>query len=180
MIEVSVALALAASIFLGVSIVIAGHRKPAYSHVRQTISELAEYGTEHTQQVSLGVFLPVSVFLGVIAWLLRFADPPVAALALSIAVGYGVSAIFPCDPGSPLFGSARQAIHNLGGGIEYLGGALSLWWIAETTSPVFRVAGMLVGISAILLSFASSVRGVIQRIAETCLFLGLVVALLMR
>ena len=180
MIDVSVILALIASIFLCISVVVAGNREPGYNHVSQTISELAEYGSEYSQQVSIGVFLPVSISLGAVAWLSRFADPPVAALALSIAVGYGLGAVFPCDPGSPLFGSLRQAVHNLGGAIEYLGGALSLFWIAETTWPGFRVAGMLVGVSAILLSFESPVRGAIQRIAETCLLAGLVAALLMR
>ena len=180
MIEASSVLVLAASVYLGISVVVIANRRPTYSHASHTISELAEYGSECTQQVSLGVFLPIAISLGVVAWLLRFSDPPIATLALSIAVGYGLGATFPCDPGSPLTGSVRQALHNLGGGIEYVGGALSLLWIGETLSRGFYAAGILVGISGILLSFASRVRGIIQRIAESCLFLGLLAALWMR
>ena len=178
MIEIS--LALTATLYLGVSIVVAGQRKPGYRHARHTISELAEFGTQYTRRVSLGVFLPVAISLGVVAWLVRPSDPSIAALALSMAVGYGLGAMFPCDRGSPFIGSARQAMHNLGGGIEYIGGALSLLWIGETSWPGFQAAGILVGVSAILLSFESRVRGIIQRIAESCLFLGLLTALWMR
>jgi hypothetical protein len=179
MITTSLTLSLVASIYLVVSAFFSANRQPGYSHVRQTISELAEYGSDHTRKVSLLVFLPVAILLGIVAWILHSAHPPIAALALSVAVGYGLSAIFPCDPGSPLTGSVRQAIHNLGGGIEYVGGAFSLLWISESTGPEFRVAGILVAASAILLSFQSRVRGIIQRIAETCLFASLLAALWM-
>ena len=77
-------------------------------------------------------------------------------------------------------GSARQAIHNLGGGIEYIGGAFSLFWIAEFAGPGFRAAGILVVVCAILLSFESKIRGIFQRIAEVCLFLCLLAALWMK
>ncbi len=180
MVTTSLTLSLVASIYLLVSILFSASRKPGYSHASQTISELAEYGSDHTRQVSLLVFLPVGILLSVVAWFLHSAHPPIAALALSIAVGYGLSAVFPCDPGSPLTGSVRQAIHNLAGGIEYVGGAFSLLWISESAGPEFRVAGIAVAASAILLSFESSVRGIIQRIAETCLFAGLVAALWMK
>lgn len=180
MIEASIVLVLTASIYLFISIVVAANRNPAYSHASDTISELAEFGSEFTQLVSLGVFLPVAIALGVVAWLLRLTDPPIATLAFSIAAGYGIGAMFPCDPGSPFTGSVRQAIHNLGGGIEYIGGALSLLWIGEAGWPGFDAAGILVGISAILLAFESRIRGIIQRISESCLFLGLIAALWVR
>ncbi len=177
MIEAPVVLSLTASVYLSIAIVVAASRRSAYSHVRNTISELAEYGSEYMTKVSFAVFLPVAILLGIVAFLVSSTDLPIAALALSIAIGYGLSAIFPCDQGSPMIGSYRQAIHNFGGAIEYLGGAFSLFWISETTGPAFRVAGFLVAASAILLSFESPVRGVIQRIAELCLFLGLLAAL---
>ena len=177
MTEAPVVLSLTASVYLSIAIVVAASRRSAYSHVRNTISELAEYGSEYTTEVSFAVFLPVAISLGIVAFLVGSTNPPIAALALSIAIGYGLSAIFPCDPGAPMIGSWRQAIHNIGGAIEYLGGALSLMWISETTGPAFRVVGFLVAASAILLSFESPVRGVIQRIAELCLFLGLLAAL---
>ena len=177
MIEAPVLISLVASAYLGIAIVVAANRLSAYSHVRDTISELAEHGSDYTTRVSFGVFLPVAILLGIVAFLTGPNDPPIAALALSIAIGYGLGAFFPCDPGSPMIGSGRQAIHNFGGAIEYLGGALSLFWISETAGPAFRVAGFLVAASAVLLSFESPVRGVIQRIAELCLFVGLLAAL---
>ncbi len=180
MIEAPVVLALTASVYLCVAIVVAANRRPAYSHVRNTISELAEYGSEYTTIVSFAVFLPLAISLGIVAFLVGFTNPPIAALALSVAIGYGLSAIFPCDPGSPMIGSARQVIHNFSGAIEYIGGAFSLFWISETAGPAFRFAGFAVAASAVLLSFESPVRGAIQRIAELCLFLGLLAALWQR
>jgi len=177
MIATSLTLSLVAFAYLGISIIVGARHNQHYNHVRQTISELGEHGSEFEQHFSLGVFLPIGILLSVVAWLLRSTDPQIALLSLSIAVGYGLSAAFPCDPGSPMTGSFRQAIHNLGGGIEYVGGAFSLLWISETTGPTFRVAGLLVAASAILLSFESPIRGLIQRIAEICLFVGLVVAI---
>ena len=126
------------------------------------------------------MFLPVAISLAAVVWLLRFSAPPIAALALSIAVGYGLGATFPCDPGSPLTGSFRQTIHKLAGGIEYIGGALSFFWIKETAWPGSYAAGILVALSAILLSFESRYRGLIQRNAKSCLFLGLLAAPSMR
>ena len=169
-----------ASVYLGVSIVVAARQKPSYSHTRHTISELAESGSEYTLLVSFGVFLPVAISLGIVSWYLRVSDPPIAALALSVAIGYGIGALFPCDPGSPLMGSVRQGIHNLGGGIQYIGGAIALLWIGESTGPGFYAAGLLVGIAAIILSFESPVRGFVQRIAESCMFLSLLAALWVR
>ncbi len=179
MIDLSVILALIVSAYLFVSVVLDANRKPNYSHARHTISELAEYGSEYSLQVSLGVFLPVAICLGVIAWHMRLTAPSIATLAFSISVGYGLGALFPCDPGSPMTGSIRQAIHNIGGGVQYVGGALSLMWIGESHWPGFFAAGLLVGLSAILLSFESRIRGIVQRIAEASLYLGLLAALLL-
>lgn len=166
-------LSLATASYLAVAILIAAKHKPGYSHVKHTISELAECGSAHMASVSFGVFLPVAIALGIVAILLVSTSPQAAALALSIAVGYGIGAMFPCDPGSPLTGSFRQAIHNLGGATEYLGGAFSLFWISESAGPGFRIAGFVVAASAILLSVVGAVRGLVQRIAESCLFLAL-------
>jgi len=178
--QASLLLSIAATAFLLASVIGVAHRKPGYRHTSDTISELAEYGSGYSWPVSLGVFLPVAAALSVVAWLLQHEFPQAAALSVSIAAGYGLSAMFPCDPGSPLIGSLRQTIHNLGGGIEYIGGAFSLLWISELAGPGFRIAGMLVGVSAILLSFEIPARGLVQRIAESCLFGGLIAALWMR
>ena len=179
MIVESLMLASIASAYLVVGVLIAGRRHRGYSHIRRTISELGEVGTDHTWVVSLGVFVPVGVCLGITAWLLHASHPSVAALAGSIAVGYLVGGVFPCDAGSPAVGSLRQLIHNLGGAAEYMGGAVSLMWTAEDAGAGFRVAGFVVAISAITLLFENPVRGLIQRIAEVCLFGGLLAALWM-
>lgn len=177
MITVLFGLSLFASLFLAGSIMVFARRLPGYDHRSRTISELGEHGSPFEKTVSLGVFLPVAVALGVVVLLLRETHLPVALLALSISLGYGISAFFPCDPGSPLYGSWRQAAHNIGGGIEYVGGALALFWIAESWGPSFRIPGFVVAIAMILLSFKSPFRGAVQRAAEICLFGGLVAAL---
>jgi hypothetical protein len=103
----------------------------------------------------------------------------VAALASCIAVGYIGAALFPCDPGSPVSGSARQALHNLAGAVEYIGGGFALTAIARDFGQPFQVAGFVVLAAAIALTVLPSapVRGGIQRVAELCLFGGLAFAL---
>jgi hypothetical protein len=152
-----------------------GKRYPNYSHVRRTISELGEVGAPDQRLVALGLFLPVGVALLIVAALVYSRSTPVAALALSISIGYLGAAAFPCDPGSPLSGSARQGLHNLAGGIEYIGGAFALMTIARDFGAMYQVLGFVVVGVAIALSVpaAAAVRGLIQRIAEACLFVGL-------
>ena len=129
----SFALALAASAYLAVAIYVFGSRKPEYDHIEHTISELGENKSIYCHVVSFGVFLPVGVLLLGVAGLTVSTDPSHAMLALSISVGYMVAAVFPCDPGSPVVGSQRQAVHTLGGAVEYLGGAISLMWISKSS-----------------------------------------------
>lgn len=173
----SFALALAASAYLAVAIYVIGSRKPEYNHIRHTISELGERESTFCRVASYGVFLPVGVLLLAVAGLAVSTNPPHAMLALSISIGYVVAAVFPCDPGSPVVGSPRQALHNLGGAVEYLGGAVSLFWISETTGSAYQIAGAVVIVAVLILSFESRIRGITQRIAETVLFAGLCSAL---
>lgn len=175
----AIALTVFAVTYLVAFLFLLGYKRPNYSHVRHTISELGEIGAPHRQFVAVGVFAPVGVFLLLVACLARFTAPASALLALCIAIGYLVAAVFPCDPGSPLSGSSRQAIHNLGGAVEYLGGAFALFRIAEHIGQPFRVAGFIVMGLAIAISVPlfSPVRGLLQRIAELCLFGGLALAL---
>lgn len=177
MISAPLVLAVIASAYLAGAVIAVSRSTPDYSPVRQTISELAEHGSRRSRQVSLGIFLPVGAILSVVAWLLQSDHSPIAALSLSIAIGYVIAAGFPCDPGSPAVGSMRQAVHNLGGAIEYLGGAASLLWISDSAGHVYRIAGIVVAVSAVAISFESSIRGLVQRIAESCLFASLVAVL---
>jgi Protein of unknown function (DUF998) len=182
--------ALFSTVLTASGVVYFGHRRPGYSHVRHTISELGETGSPSSQMVSLGVFLPVGVGCLLIArWTADGSrgselSEGLSTLALSIAVGYIAGAIFRCDPGSPLAGSWRQGIHNLGGGIEYVGGAAGLWRIgdalrdgaANSLGIAFGGAAAIVAVAVVLMSVPALFRwrGVVQRVAEALLFAALV------
>jgi hypothetical protein len=182
--------ALLASVTLLAALVGFGARRPEYSHLRHTISELGEVGAADSRLVSLGVFLPMGLLFGGAALVAAYRRPesPLAEgvffLALCLAVGYGVAALFPCDPGSPLQGSWRQGLHNLGGGVEYVGGAAALYAISRAiaasdplASVLFQGGSLLVLFSALALSVAALPwRGAVQRVAELVLFGALVFA----
>lgn len=165
--------------YLAFGIMRLGARKPGYRHVRDTISELGEVGDPNARLVAFGLFLPVGVALGIVALLVRETAPAAGSLALCIAIGYIVAAFAPCDRGSPLSGSTRQAVHNLGGAIEYAGGAAVLYRLAETGGTPFLVAAGAVVVAIVVISVPAlgAVRGLVQRIAEAALFGGLALAL---
>lgn len=167
-----------AGLYLTVCIVLFGRRTAGYRHLRHTISELGEMGAPHQRAIALGVFLPVGLLLLAAAGLLYPTSRPTAALALCIAVGYLVASAFPCDPGSPASGTARQGVHNLGGAVEYVGGGAALMALAETHGGLFQSLGLASFAAAALLTAlpSTSVRGLVQRLAETALFAGLVMA----
>lgn len=173
----SFALALVASAYLAIAIYVVGSRKPEYDHIRHTISELGESESTYCRVVSYAVFLPVGVLLLAVAGLAFSTNPVHAMLALSISIGYLSAAVFPCDPGSPFVGSLKQALHNLGGAVEYLGGAVSLMWISEAHGGAYKIAGAVVMAAVLILSFENRIRGITQRIAETILFAALCYAL---
>ena len=175
----AIALTVCAATYLFVALFVVGARRPGYSHIRQTISELGEFGVPQQRLVAFGVFLPVGALLAVVAYLLRPFGQANATLALCISIGYLVAAVFPCDPGSPLWGTPRQALHSLGGAIEYVGGALALWRIGESLGQQFQAAALIVGGTAIALSIQAlaPIRGLIQRLAECCLFGGLALSI---
>lgn len=170
-----IALTAIAAVYLFAVLIVLGRQKPEYSHIRHAISEIGEVGAPHQRFVAFGLFLPVGLLLLIVAWLVQPASAASAGLALCISIGYLVAAIFPFDVGSPLTGSVRQMIHNLGGAVEYIGGAFALLRIAEDLGSPFRVAGFFVLGAAIALSLTplASVRGIVQRLAELCLFMGL-------
>lgn len=96
-------LALLTTLLLLIGMTFFGWRKPAYSHWQHTISELGEVGSLLSPRVSYGLFLPIGLLLGPLAWLAE--STPIAGLAGCVATGYIVAALFPCDAGSPLWGS---------------------------------------------------------------------------
>lgn len=167
-----------AATYLFASLIALAPRKAGYSHLKHSISEIGEIGAPDQRLVAFGLFLPIGLVLLLVAYLVRPASPSAAALALCIAIGYIGAAAFPCDPGSPLFGTARQALHNLAGAVEYVGGGFALMTLAERFGQPFELGGFVVLGTAFALSVipSNSVRGIIQRIAEMCLFGGLALA----
>ena len=174
----SVVLACLSSLLLALSIWRVGLNHRGYSHIRHTISELGEVGAPHSRLVAFGVFLPFGLSMLAVFWLSRTSNPPAAALAACIGVGYLGAALFPCDPGSPLVGTWRQSLHNIAGAVQYVGGAAVMWSLTPAQA-LFALPAILVGTTAVLLSVpaARSWRGVIQRFAELALFASLVLAL---
>ena len=169
----SVAIALAASV-----LVFAGRRSD-YRHSTHTISELGERGCPDASRVSLGVFLPVGLVLAAVSLLQRTSAPLPAALAGVIAVGYIGAAVFRCDHGSPLQGSSSQAIHNIAGGVQYVGGALVLSQLGARDGTIYYVLSAVVVLAAVFLSVPAlhASRGLAQRAGEVALFVGLALAL---
>lgn len=165
-------LPLVAFVYLFVCLFVLARRKPGYSHVLHTISEIGEVGAPDQRLVAWGLFVPVGLAFVPGAILFQGAAPAVAALCLCIAVGYLVAAVFPCDPGSPVSGSARQGMHNLGGAVEYIGGGLALLAAAKTFEEPGHIAGYIVLGVAVALTVlpAGSPRGLLQRIGEAVLF----------
>ena len=149
-------------------------RKPGYSHLLHTISELGEIGSPDQRIVAWRVFLPVGLAFLPVSLLFHDSAPLVSALALCVAVGYLVAVLFPCDPGSPASGSARQGMHNLGGAVEYIGGGLSLLIAADDYGVYARIAGfMVLGVAVGLTVLpAWAMRGMLQRVGESVLFIS--------
>ena len=164
--------------FLATRVIVFGYLRPGYSHRRDTLSELGEAGAPRGKLVSYTVFLPVGLGLLLCAWMLRPGAPPAMYLALCVAIGYVGAAFFPCDPGSPMQGSARQTVHNLAGGVQYIGGAVALWQLSATGGLLFQGLAALAGFGALILSLPEfrPVRGAVQRVAELALFGGLALA----
>jgi hypothetical protein len=103
--------------------------RPGYSHISNTISELGETGASQAHLVAFAFFLPVGLIVWRALWLVRRytsdGDTLLVLLALSgLGAGYVLAALFPCDPGGPLFGSWRTLVHNTAGVIDYGGTAL--------------------------------------------------------
>jgi len=155
---------------------------PNYDAVRQTISELAAFGTPLADPINYGLFLPV----GLMQWLalacqyrMLKQNPTLrrGLLAFSwVGTAYVFCALFPCDPGSPLMGSWRQQIHNLFGALEYLGGGYGLLLFGRISGSriaiPLKISGALVLTVLVLLAvpFLADYRGLIQRVAEGVLF----------
>lgn len=158
-------------------------RKPGYSHLRDTISELGEIGSPVGRSVSYLGFVPTGVLLWLFLLVAAAAVPSGEADALwalsLVGAGYFFGGIFRCDPGAPLVGSWRTMLHNIFGGLEYLGATAAFTMLQHSTfwsplSGILTPAGMLVFAGFVGMSFPHPYRGIVQRVAETIIFGGLV------
>lgn len=146
-------------------------RRPAYSGWKHTISELGETGAADGARVNYFLFLPIGLALLLLAGITYIQDigsPALMGLSACLGIGYAVAALFPCDQGSPIYGSPRQTIHNIGGIAEYAGGAYFI------NVAGFGVASLIIVGAAFFLSFSTPIRGGVQRVAEVILFSSLV------
>lgn len=168
-----------ATAYLFIALLVLAPRKVGYRHWRHTISEIGEAGARDQAFAAFGLFLPIGLALLAVAGWIHAQSEPTAMLALCIGVGYAGAAVFPCDPGSPWSGSPRQAMHNLAGAVEYIGGAFALLKLAKIWGSPFDAAGAFVLFAGLGLSLlpARFGRGALQRVAELCLFGALVAAL---
>jgi len=155
-----------------------GLKKPGYSHIKHTISELGEVGATHQKQVAWYFFTPLGLLCIYIALSVYSVNIPSAILALSISLGYLGSAIFPCDRGAPIYGTWRNTIHFIFGAVGYVSGGIALMVISEDFGQPFNFFGFIVLNSALAIALLppNMGRGAIQRISEICLFGGLTVA----
>ncbi len=156
-----------------------------YSAICNTLSELGSIDSPYKNAVANVYFLPlalVNIAFLLFAYLL-FADQlnnlhPLILMSF-VSVGYLVAAIFPSDQGSPMKGSVRNQIHNLGGFFEYIGSGLGLillglspyLWGGEWGVYLVISGGVILVMLILLISpFFQSIRGLIQRVAEYSYF----------
>lgn len=155
-------------------------RRPEYSHLRHTISELGEQGSADERSVSYLVFLPVGLACLLVAWLSRTSHPGAPGLLVAVGAAYSLSALFPCDPGTPLAGTWKNSIHNLAGGIAYAAIAYQLNDLADgPMGNYFQFTLWLLG--AFLIAFVAGWPrqriGLLQRLAEASILIGIVLLL---
>ena len=144
---------------------IGGAFSPGYNHASQYISELGARGAPFQNIVNLGGFLPtgVAVLVFLIAGFRYLAPSTLSKLAvfllLGVSAGYIVAAFAPCDPGCPSVGSDIQALHNLGGLLEYLGGSFGLIILGHSyrrLRPKLSIISFIVGLFVLLSCCPSS------------------------
>jgi len=158
-----------------------------YSSIKNTLSELGSINSPFQHSVAHYYFLPLSlaniVFLFSVYFLFEGSLSSRAPFVLMsfVSIGYLIAAFSPCDQGSPLKGSVRNQIHNLGGFFEYIGSGLGLILLSLTShyslfgdgwNAYLMISGgvILLMLVLLILPFLQSIRGLIQRVAEYSYF----------
>jgi hypothetical protein len=158
-------------------------RRPGYSHLRHTISELGETGAADARPVAWLAFAPLGLavwlFVALLGALLPDGSGTGLVLLSLLGVSYVGAAVFPCDAGAPFWGTWRNQLHNLVASLGYFGAGAGLIELARAFEDVSSLSG-LAGITATLgkgvlfgifaLSFESPVRGLVQRTIEAAVF----------
>lgn len=166
--------------------VLGGILDPNYSHTYQYISELGAMSAPTQHWVNYAGFLPIGFLVLIFtAGGFRLVANSTASkigwvLFGGVGLAYVIAGFAPCDPGCPAEGSARQAIHNLGGLFEYVGGAIGVMLAANSLTRLTRlrrvrlvsyaVATLTLLAFTVLLLGVSDMVGAWQRLAEFSLF----------
>lgn len=160
-------------------------RRPGYSHVRHTISELGASGAPGAKRVAWLGFAPAGLAVMGFAAVLNAQLSPDGGLITGLVllsllgVSYVGAAVFPCDEGAPFWGTWKNQLHNLVAGVGYFGaggGLIDLQRVFEddqalaSLSTLTGAVGKLVLLGMVLLSFESPVRGLVQRTVEALVF----------
>jgi hypothetical protein len=148
-------------------------KRPAYSHLKHTISELGENGSDFEKSVGFRLFLPVGLAFLLLAGLTFSNNWPAAVLAGAMGFSYFLSALFPCDPGTPMSGSWKNSVHNLVGGLAYATILYQLkalidqqvGWYAE-----LAFVALAVFLFNFIIGWPRQLVGLTQRLAETSVF----------
>jgi hypothetical protein len=155
-----------------------GRLRSEYSHIKHTISELAESNSSTEKLVSLGVFLPIGLVMGLIAFFSRLNEPALL-FSISLAVGYGGAALFPIDKDAPFLGSWKNVLHNLSAGVSYILALAAFEYLSREIGFPYSAGKFLIMafIASLYFPVVREIRGLLQRVAEIGIFSALIACL---
>jgi hypothetical protein len=95
-----------------------------------------------------------------------------------VGVGYVGGGLFACDRGAPVFGTTRNTVHVVCGVLEYVGAAAAFAVVSRdavwaSITPALSYAAPVVLICFWGISIPHPLRGLVQRVAEAVIFVGL-------
>jgi hypothetical protein len=141
----------------------------------------------HANQVAFGFFLPVGLLVWLALVLVHWQAPDreasfILATLSCLGTGYALSAFFPCDAGTPIFGSWCTLVHNVLGFTDYAGTGIGFLLTARrlkkqsstTRAIFFLIAGalMFMGVGLLMDERLFRIRGAVQRVTEVIQFGG--------
>lgn len=171
-------LAILVSLFLILSLWYFGKMRPEYSHIKHTISELAESKSVTEKIVSYGVFLPIGISMALIS-VFVYLNEPALLFSTSLALGYFAAALFPIDQGAPFFGTWKNVAHNIFGGISYVLAFGGFERLSQDVGFPYNFGKFLIVafIASLYIPAIRNFRGLLQRATEIATFLALIICL---